>query len=88
MRNDNSSEGGVAKPNFDVDEAIIRPSHQLIIVEGLYTQLDTTRWKEASDSFDERWRIDVGSEVARGRLIARHLRTGVCATTEEAVTRG
>lgn len=75
-------------PTPDFDEAIIHPFHRLIIVEGLYTQLDTPRWRAASESFDEKWRIDVERKVARERLIARHLRTGVCATMKEAVIRG
>jgi pantothenate kinase len=48
-----------------------------VIIEGLYTLLDVPPWKEAVELLDERIWVDVGREVARQRLVARHLHTGV-----------
>lgn len=36
---------------------------------------------------DERWFVEVEERVARGRLVARHLRTGVARDREEAERR-
>ena len=62
----------------------IHPHHKILIIEGLYTFLGIEPWNAASVTLDERWFIDVDLEVARDRLIRRHVITGVAADLAEA----
>ncbi|GAA6052420.1 hypothetical protein JCM3770_000233 [Rhodotorula araucariae] len=55
----------------------ILPSHRIIVIEGLYCLLDIKPWSEAARTLDERIWVDVEREVARERLVKRHLHTGV-----------
>lgn len=49
--------------------------------------LEKNPWKEAAGLMDELWFVDVDFEVARRRVVERHVRTGVTATREEAERR-
>jgi len=79
------------------DSVTIRPlpSHQLIILEGLWVALNVDdgdgTWREAARLVDERWVVEAGEEGGakggRERLIERHLRTGVESTLELATIR-
>ncbi|GAA6019461.1 hypothetical protein JCM10207_001397 [Rhodosporidiobolus poonsookiae] len=55
----------------------ILPSHRIVVLEGLYCMLDVEPWQEAADLLDERIWVEVDREVARDRLVTRHLHTGV-----------
>lgn len=46
--------------------------------------LDKLPWSTAASLMDLRWFVQVDYEVARRRLVARHLEAGIAATPEEA----
>jgi pantothenate kinase len=56
-------------------------------VSGLYLSLTTDIWGEITKLFDELWFVEVDRNVARRRLIARHLASGICDTEEAAAKR-
>ncbi|KAG8896680.1 hypothetical protein FRC00_005509 [Tulasnella sp. 408] len=66
------------------DAIAVLPSHRIVIIEGLYVFLSLDRWKEAAKLLDERWYVEVDYDVARKRLVRRHVVTGVTETEEEA----
>ncbi|KAK0545806.1 hypothetical protein OC846_005520 [Tilletia horrida] len=71
-----------------VDKDIrISPQNRLIIVEGLYANLNTGEWARASKTYDERWLIDVEEDAARQRLLDRHVDSGVANDLKEAAWR-
>ncbi|KAL8853228.1 MAG: hypothetical protein Q9221_001962 [Calogaya cf. arnoldii] len=57
---------------------------RIVILEGNYVTLNKGLWKEAAGLMDELWFVDVGLDVARRRLVHRHVKTGVTPTAEEA----
>jgi pantothenate kinase len=78
-------------PSFDhaikdpIDNDIAIPtSVRIIIFEGNYCSLDKDPWNKAADLMDERWFVDVDFEVARKRLIYRHIQAGIASNGEEA----
>lgn len=54
---------------------------------GNYLSLKNDIWGTISALFDELWFVSVDREVARKRLIARHLATGLADTPEAAAKR-
>jgi pantothenate kinase len=81
-------------PSFDhavkdpkADDIPILPTTKIIIFEGNYLSLDKEPWSTAAALMDELWFVEVDFEVARRRLVERHVRTGVTATAEEAERR-
>ncbi len=67
----------------------ILPSHCIVIVEGLYVNLDCEPWNKAAEVWDARWMVEAGDEEeVRERLIRRHVRTGVASNYQEALERG
>lgn len=81
-------------PSFDhakkdpVDDDIpILPSTKCIVFEGNYLSLNKAPWKEAGLLMDENWFVEVDFEVAKKRLIERHLKSGICKDREEATER-
>ncbi|KAH7094555.1 P-loop containing nucleoside triphosphate hydrolase protein [Paraphoma chrysanthemicola] len=66
------------------DDIAIAPSVRIVIFEGNYCSLDKEPWKDAAEMMDERWFVDVDFEVARKRLIYRHVKAGIAANEEEA----
>ncbi|POW12560.1 hypothetical protein PSTT_04299 [Puccinia striiformis] len=57
----------------------ILPTHKIIILEGLYTSLQSNpAWKQASLMIHTPIRIDVHPDIARLRLVNRHLVSGIC----------
>ncbi|KAL8842875.1 MAG: hypothetical protein Q9205_001263 [Flavoplaca limonia] len=62
----------------------VSTSARIVILEGNYVTLDKGLWKEAASLMDELWFVDVGVDVARRRLVHRHVATGVTPTAEEA----
>jgi len=81
----------IRAPSFDhrvkdpVENDIpINPSHRIVLIEGNYIQLTIPPWDEATRLLDEKWFITVERDVARGRVITRHLVAGIAKTEEEA----
>jgi len=62
----------------------IHPHHRIVIIEGLYTFLNTSPWDVAAHTLDERWYVKVDLAEARDRLIRRHVVTGVTKNLAEA----
>jgi pantothenate kinase len=54
------------------------------VLEGNYIHLTVPPWDQATKLLDEKWFIEVEREVARGRVILRHLIAGIADTEEEA----
>ena|SRR5579862_3477540 len=62
----------------------ILPSHRLVILEGNYILLTVPPWDQATRLLDEKWFILVEKDVARARVVERHVMTGVAGNYEEA----
>ena len=58
-----------------------------MIFEGNYLSLDKEPWNKAAALMDELWFVKVAEDVARRRLVERHVRTGVAGSREEAEKR-
>jgi pantothenate kinase len=81
-------------PSFDhatkdpkADDITILPTTKIIVFEGNYLSLDKGPWSTAAALMDELWFVEVDFELARRRLVGRHVRSGVTATMEEAERR-
>ena len=81
-------------PSFDhavkdpvLDDISIPPTARIVIFEGNYLSLGKGHWKDAAVLMDELWFVQVGFDVARKRLVKRHIRAGIAATEEEAAKR-
>ena len=81
-------------PSFDhakkdpVDDDIsIAPSVRIVIFEGNYLSLNKSPWKDAAEMMDELWFVDVKFDVARKRLIDRHVKAGIAKDEEDAAKR-
>ena len=81
-------------PSFDhsikdpVENDIVVPATcRVIFFEGNYLSLDREPWRTAADLMDELWFVQVDFEVARKRLVERHLKAGLAQNEEEADTR-
>ena len=69
----------VSWPSFEheigdpiADAFTVAPATRLILVEGLYLLHGNDGFAPVSESFDERWFLDVPWKIARQRLVARH----------------
>ncbi|KAJ3328567.1 hypothetical protein HDU76_009721 [Blyttiomyces sp. JEL0837] len=86
------SRNPIYAPSFDhsigdpiENDICILPSHNLIILEGLYLHLTTPPpWSELPQYFNQKWFINVQREEAISRLVKRHVDTGVAKSIEEA----
>jgi pantothenate kinase len=94
VRSQSPSSSILYAPSFDhaikdpkENDIPILPTTRVVIFEGLYLNLEKNPWKEAAGLMDELWFVDVDFEVARRRVVERHVRTGVTATREEAERR-
>ncbi|EAU34627.1 conserved hypothetical protein [Aspergillus terreus NIH2624] len=81
-------------PSFDhevkdpVDGDITIPaSCRVIFFEGNYLSLDKEPWNRAAALMDELWFVDVDFEVARRRLVRRHVKAGIAKDEAEAEKR-
>ena len=81
-------------PSFDhaikdpVDDDIPIPtSARIVILEGNYLSLKRGLWKQAAELMNELWYVDVDFDTARRRLVARHVKSGIASTEQEAETR-
>ncbi|KAF8599228.1 P-loop containing nucleoside triphosphate hydrolase protein [Ceratobasidium sp. AG-I] len=66
---------------------LILPSHRIIIIEGIYTFIDTPAWRAASEALDERWLVEVDISEATRRLVQRHVATGITKDSNEGLRR-
>ncbi|WYZ41720.1 hypothetical protein EsH8_V_000615 [Colletotrichum jinshuiense] len=62
----------------------VQPHHRIVVFEGLYLTLDKPPWNDAARLMDELWFVDVDFEVARKRLVGRHVKAGIAKDEEEA----
>lgn len=81
-------------PSFDhavkdpVDNDIaIAPTVRVIFFEGNYLSLNREPWDQIAGLMDELWFVEVDFEVARKRLVRRHVKAGIAANEEEADVR-
>lgn len=81
-------------PSFDhaikdpiENDIAIAPSVRVVVFEGNYCTLDKEPWKDAAEMMDELWFVDVDFDVARKRLIHRHVQAGIAKNEEEAARR-
>ena len=83
--------GTIYAPSFDhavkdpVENDIpIAATSRVVVMEGNYLSLGTgaPEWKEAAELMDELWFVDVEEDVARQRLIKRHVASGIAADEE------
>ncbi|KAL1892166.1 hypothetical protein Cpir12675_004634 [Ceratocystis pirilliformis] len=86
--------GCIEAPGFDhsvkdpVQAAIVvAPENRIVVCEGNYLALNVEPWKSTAKRYDEVWLVEVDKEVARERLVKRHLVAGIAATKEEAEKR-
>ena len=84
--------GTIYAPSFDhavkdpvADDIPIASTARIIVMEGNYLSLATgaPEWKEAAGMMDELWFVDVEEDIARQRLIKRHVASGIAANEEE-----
>ncbi|KAL6706107.1 hypothetical protein ACN47E_006023 [Coniothyrium glycines] len=81
-------------PSFDhaikdpvENDIAIAASVRIVILEGNYCALDKKPWKDAAELMDELWFVEVHLDVARKRLIHRHVKAGIAQSEEEAARR-
>lgn len=65
----------------------ISSSASIVVIEGLYLSLDREPWRSAASLMDELWFITVDREIARSRLIKRHVESGIVPDAEAAAHR-
>lgn len=65
----------------------IDPAARVVVLEGLYLSLGTGMWREICAEMDELWFVEADREVARQRLVERHVLSGVARDREEAERR-
>ncbi|UNI18337.1 hypothetical protein JDV02_004610 [Purpureocillium takamizusanense] len=73
-------------PSFDhalkdpvEDDIAVTSRSRIVIFEGLYLALDRAPWNKAAQLMDELWFVEVDREVARSRLVKRHVAAGIVA---------
>ena len=66
------------------NDIAIKPTHRIVVIEGNYIHLTVPPWDQATQLLDEKWFIEVEQDVARGRVIQRHLISGIAKNEEEA----
>ncbi|KAH8596513.1 phosphoribulokinase/uridine kinase [Bisporella sp. PMI_857] len=81
-------------PSFDhalkdpkADDISILPTTRILVFEGNYLSLDKEPWREAAGLMDELWFVDVDFELARQRLVPRHVKAGIARNEKEAEKR-
>ena len=65
----------------------VTSSHRVVLIEGLYVFLNVEPWSVAGHLLDERWLLEVDVEVARERLVQRHVKSGVTDNLKDAILR-
>ena len=84
----------VYAPSFDhaikdpvADDIPIHPSARVVLFEGNYLSLNKGLWKEAAELMDQLWFVEVDFEVAKRRLVDRHVKAGIAKDKGEAEQR-
>ncbi|KAK3679731.1 hypothetical protein LTR78_000107 [Recurvomyces mirabilis] len=84
----------IAWPGFDhakqdpIPDAILVPSTtRVIVLEGNYVLLNDPPWSKISAVASERWFVDVPREIAKERLVLRHLAAGIEESVDAATAR-
>jgi len=87
--------GTLYAPSFDhavkdpvYDDIAIGRDIRVVVFEGNYCCLSTPPWKDAAALMDELWFVEVDFQVAKCRLIHRHVEAGIAKDEEEAAKRG
>ncbi len=80
-----SVEQTVYAPSFDhavkdpvADDIAIEPRSRVLVFEGNYCALNRPPWSDAAKVMDEIWFIAIDRNVARERLVKRHVASGIC----------
>lgn len=78
-------------PSFDhaikdpvENDVPIPPTAQIVLFEGNYLSLNKGLWKEAAVLMDELWFVEVDFDIARRRLVGRHVKSGIVKDNIEA----
>src|SRR5262249_18425819 len=86
--------GALYAPSFDhavkdpvYDDIAIGRDIRVVVFEGNYCCLSTPPWKGAAALMDELWFVEVDFQVAKSRLIHRHVEAGIAKDEEEAAKR-
>ncbi|PKK73714.1 P-loop containing nucleoside triphosphate hydrolase protein [Rhizophagus irregularis] len=95
LRNPINHQKIIDAPSFDhaigdpiENDIKIFPSHRLVIFEGLYLHLKEPQiWKSIAVQMNELWFLQVDREIARKRIIKRHIESGISNDEEAAVYR-
>ncbi|KAF4968536.1 hypothetical protein FSARC_4103 [Fusarium sarcochroum] len=93
-RNLRNTDEAIVCPTFDhaikdpvKDGLIVDRDTQICILEGNYLLSDEEPWREIADLVDERWLIQVDTDLARKRVALRHIQAGIEDTIEAAYKR-
>jgi len=94
VRSCRDSTGILTAPSFDhavkdpVEDGIFIPAEaSIIIFDGLYLLSDIRPWNQIGQIVDEKWFVEVNPELARRRVAARHVASGIEPTMEMAYKR-
>jgi pantothenate kinase len=82
-----SSTNNLLLSSLVADDIAIAPSIRIIIFEGNYLSLDKSPWKDAAAMMNELWFVEVDVDVARKRLIYRHVKAGIAEDEDSAARR-
>ncbi|KAH7121759.1 phosphoribulokinase/uridine kinase [Dactylonectria estremocensis] len=81
-------------PSFDhavgdpvLDAISISSRCRIVILEGNYVLLNEKPWNKIAELADDRWFVDVVPEVARERIVQRHIQAGIEKTRDAATLR-
>ncbi|KAK9384828.1 P-loop containing nucleoside triphosphate hydrolase protein [Lipomyces mesembrius] len=81
-------------PSFDhavkdpvEDDIEILPTDRILIIEGNYLHLQDEPWNLIAGRMDELWFVRVEREIARRRVILRHIAAGIAKDEDEAAKR-
>lgn len=81
-------------PSFDhaikdpvANDIAVPPSARIVVFEGNYLGLNRPPWSEAGSLMDELWYVKVDFDVARRRLVERHVKAGIVKSVQEAERR-
>lgn len=65
----------------------VGPEHRVVLVEGLYCTADENPWRRGAELANERWLLHVERDIARERLVRRHVEAGIAPDPEIALWR-
>lgn len=76
-----------ARKDPQPDAVVVPSSAKIVIIEGLYTLLNTEPWVQVSEVVDLRWFIHAPLQTARVRLARRHVSAGIVGSLQEGFDR-